>query len=101
MALPPGPGYCYCIARRRYSAVELRLRKTGYELTLTLAAFGPGLVANINNQRMTAAEALKQIERGQHYLHATDPQIHRSIPPDDPVAARLLEVAALRSRADV
>ena len=96
MALPSAPGYCYCGARRRYEEVELRLLKTGYKLALMLVG-GTGLIVGM---RLTSDEALAEIERGQHHLHATDPQIHRSIPPDDPVAIRLLEVAALRSRSD-
>jgi len=54
----------------------------------------------ILSSELTVDEALTRIERGQHYLHSTNPDIHQSMPPDDPVAARLLEVAALRSQAD-
>ena len=89
--------YCYCRARRRYEKVELRLREDHYWLTLTLVKGGQWVVNRIVNTRVTADDALDKIERGHHYLHATDPQIHHSILPGNPVAARLLAIAALHS----
>ena len=99
-AVAPPPGFCYCFARPRYSAVELRVEETGYTLALTLAEFEPTFEARINAREMSADEALTQVERGQHYLHATDPKIHSSVPANDPAAVRLRGVAALRRRVD-
>jgi hypothetical protein len=100
MTSTPVTEYCYCHAQRRYQEVELRLREDRYWLTLTLVTGGQWVVNRIVNTRMTVDDALDKIERAQHYLHATDPQIHRSIPPGDPVAARLRAIAALHSRAE-
>jgi hypothetical protein len=102
MTSTPVTEYCYCHAQRRYQEVELRLREDRYwlTLTLTLVTGGQWVVNRIVNTRMTVDDALDKIERAQHYLHATDPQIHDSIPPGDPVAARLRAIAALHSRAE-
>ena len=67
MTSATAPDQCYCYARRRYEAVDLRLLKNGYTLTLV---GGNGAIVGRN---LTADEVLVQIERGRYYLHATDP----------------------------